>query len=163
MRGVNVSSAYFNMPSDLNAGKIRDGSTIWHRMGDVGYLDRDGGLYFCGRKVHVVPFEGDVYYSVPVENIFNRHPKVKRSALVALGKRGEPAIVVEPFSHYWPKDGDEREMFRRELLYLGSQDKISEKIKKVFFHQSFPVDARHNAKIYRDRLSVWATEEENRE
>lgn len=163
VRGTNVSNAYFNMPSDLNAGKIKDGTTVWHRMGDVGYLDRAGALYFCGRKVHVVHFEGTIYYSVPVETIFNRHPKVKRSALISLGKRGEAAIVVEPFSHYWPENGDDKDAFRRELLALGAEDPITAGIRKVFFHHSFPVDARHNAKIYRDRLGAWATEEENRE
>ena len=29
-------------------------------------------------------------------------------------------------------------------------------IRRFYFHPSFPVDARHNAKIFRDKLAVWA-------
>lgn len=161
VRGHNVSNAYYNITSALHAGKIRDGDVLWHRMGDVGYLNAQGQLYFCGRKVHEVRYEGRTYYSIPVESIVNRHPKVKRSALVSLGKRGEPAIVVEPLPHYWTEDADEQELFRREVLALTSQEPVSQVIRKVFFHRSFPVDARHNAKIYRDRLGVWASAQES--
>jgi acyl-coenzyme A synthetase/AMP-(fatty) acid ligase len=31
-----------------------DGDNTWHRMGDVGYIDDKGKLWFCGRKSHVV-------------------------------------------------------------------------------------------------------------
>jgi hypothetical protein len=30
-------------------------------------------------------------------------------------------------------------------------------IETILFHQGFPVDVRHNSKIFREKLSVWAT------
>jgi len=33
-------------------------------------------------------------------------------------------------------------------------------IRRFYFHHSFPVDARHNAKIFRDRLAIWAATQE---
>ena len=30
-------------------------------------------------------------------------------------------------------------------------------IRTILFHPSFPVDARHNAKIFREKLAEWAT------
>jgi hypothetical protein len=33
---------------------------------------------------------------------------------------------------------------------------VTASIRRFYFHPSFPVDARHNAKIFRDRLAVWA-------
>jgi len=35
---------------------------IWHRMGDCGYLDKEGRLWFCGRKAErVQTATGDVF------------------------------------------------------------------------------------------------------
>ena len=116
-------------------------------------------LYFCGRKGHRVQVENKTYFSIPTERIFNVHPKVRRSALVALKPRGEVAIVIEPQPQYWPSGSIERSAFTAELLALGEKSPITKDIKLFFFHRSFPVDARHNAKIFRDRLGTWASEQ----
>jgi nucleoside-diphosphate-sugar epimerase len=42
----------------------------------------------------------------------------------------------------------------RRLRDLGHD--VTAPITRFFFHPSFPVDARHNAKIFRDRLAAWA-------
>jgi hypothetical protein len=62
------------------------------------YLDAGGQLYFCGRKAHVVSTPDRTFHSVPVENVFNRHPQVRRSALIEVA--GGPALAIEPAS--WP-------------------------------------------------------------
>ena len=141
------------------ASKIKDEGTFWHRMGDLGYLDDKGALYFCGRKAHAVEYKGRNYYSVPVEKIFNTHPWVKRSALVKLTPSGEVAIVVEPNPQHWPEDAATRNKFLSELQSLGAAAPIAQGISRFFFHRSFPVDARHNAKIFRDRLGEWASKQ----
>lgn len=156
--GANVSEKYLNRPDATKQAKICDGKRIWHRSGDLGYLDRDGNLYLCGRKMHSVKVGTRCYYSLPVERIFNQHPKVKRSALVNLSNGQEAAIVVEPFPEHWPFDYQARQILRSELLELGRANNLTKQIEKIFFHRSFPVDARHNAKIFRDQLSKWATE-----
>jgi acyl-CoA synthetase (AMP-forming)/AMP-acid ligase II len=152
--GANVSRAYLNRPEATRASKIRDAAQIWHRMGDVGYLDARGKLYFCGRKMHVVKSPERVYCSDPVELIFNAHEKVRRSALVALNEGGhtKPAIVIEPHPQFWPESSETKEIFRRELKNLAAHSPLTAAIEKIFFHRSFPVDARHNAKIFRDKL-----------
>jgi len=30
---------------------------------------------------------------------------------------------------------------------------------EIFFHPRFPVDGRHNAKVFNDQLGVWASSE----
>ncbi|MBN8549404.1 MAG: alpha/beta fold hydrolase, partial [Deltaproteobacteria bacterium] len=52
--GKNVSRSYLNRPEATQRSKIADGDRLWHRMGDLGYLDAEGNLYFCGRQAHVV-------------------------------------------------------------------------------------------------------------
>ena len=47
----------------------------------------------------------------------------------------------------------------RELLEWGAQHAHTAAIKEVLFHQNFPVDIRHNSKIYREALAAWATRE----
>lgn len=157
VRGRNVSPAYFELPEATARTKIMDGASFWHRMGDVGYLDRAGNFYFCGRKAHAVKTAGRTYYSVPTERIFNRHPRVWRSALVALGPQPEAAIVVEPYPQDWPEQKEEKARFEAELRALAAADPLTAGIERFFFHRAFPVDGRHNAKIFRDQLGEWAS------
>ncbi len=96
------------------------------------------------------------FHSVPLEEIFNTLPKVRRSALVGIRASREPAIVVEPLPEHWPDTAQKEEEFRRELRALAQQSPLTASITQFFFHRSFPVDARHNAKIFREQLSEWA-------
>ena len=150
--GGTVSREYLARPDANAASKVRDGGRLWHRMGDMGYLDAAGQLYFCGRRAHVVTTHERVFHSVPVENVFNRHPAVSRTALVSVA--GMPALAVEPRSRQLGPEG--RRKLAAELRAIGHRDPVTAAIRRFYFHPSFPVDARHNAKIFRDRLAVWA-------
>ncbi|MEQ8762581.1 MAG: fatty acid CoA ligase family protein [Planctomycetota bacterium] len=133
---------------DLGTGRRRHR----HRMGDLGYLDDAGQLWFCGRKAHRVETESGRLYTICLERIFDAHPAVRRSALVGVGKRGEqrPVLCVE-----LEKDGSE-EAVRRELLEMARMHETTREVKDILFHKGFPVDIRHNAKIFREKLAVWA-------
>lgn len=154
--GPNISLNYYKNPEADIKGKIDFEGKLWHRMGDLGYLDKNGGLYFCGRRAHSVNAPSGMYYSIPTEMIFNELPKVKRSALVDLGEGQEPGVVIEPYPEHFPNSDEQRREFLKELEELGRSNLLTSKIRWYFFHPSFPVDARHNAKIYRDILGVWA-------
>ncbi|MCB0317479.1 MAG: alpha/beta fold hydrolase [Bdellovibrionales bacterium] len=159
VKGENVSPEYFELNSAMQAAKIIDGNSFWHRMGDMGYLDSDGRLYFCGRKAHVIKTKEKTFYSVPAEKVFNQHDKVARSALIGL-ETGEAAIVIEPLPQFWPETDETKQTLANTLRILGKNFKASQGIEKVYYHRSFPVDARHNAKIFRDRLAEWAKSEQ---
>ena len=47
----------------------------------------------------------------------------------------------------------------RELLDIAKQHDHTSRIETVLYHASFPVDVRHNAKIFREKLAVWAQEQ----
>jgi acyl-coenzyme A synthetase/AMP-(fatty) acid ligase len=123
-------------------------------MGDVGWLDDDGNLWFLGRKVHRVETEKNTYFSIQMEAIFNQHPKVKRSALVKIieGSNVVPGLVIER------KDGSTKldESFFRELMTMKDTTEFTKEIKHFFVYKNFPVDVRHNIKIDRVKLSNWA-------
>ncbi len=62
-------------------------------MGDVGYFDEQGRLWYCGRKSHRVVTQDGVLFTEQIEGIFNAHPLVYRTALV--GVQGKPVLWVE--------------------------------------------------------------------
>lgn len=155
--GENCSPEYLNRPDANRLGKIVDPRRgFWHRMGDLGYLDTEGELYYCGRKSHSVYTAERAFHSVPVEEIFNQVPKVRRTALVGIKAGREPALVVEPLPEFWPETEAQEEVFKRELRELALKSPLTASITTFFFHRSFPVDARHNAKIFREQLQEWA-------
>jgi acyl-coenzyme A synthetase/AMP-(fatty) acid ligase len=98
-------------------------------------------------------------FTIACEAIFNRHPAVFRSALVGIGAAGNqmPAIVVEPFPDRWPHGRDQREKLEAELRELGQSAEHTANIRHILLHKSLPVDVRHNVKINREQLSIWAT------
>jgi acyl-CoA synthetase (AMP-forming)/AMP-acid ligase II len=155
VRGPVVTRAYDRLESQTAAAKIADTDGFWHRMGDLGYLDREGRFWFCGRKAERVrTARGDLYTDC-CEAIFNRHPDVFRSALIGLGRPGEalPAIVVEPEKGKYPRGKSARTRFVAELGALARSEPHTTVIETFFFHRGFPVDVRHNAKIHRLTLA----------
>lgn len=155
--GENCSPEYFGRADANRLGKIADTHRgFWHRMGDLGYLDSEGNLYYCGRKSHSVYTAERAFHSVPIEEIFNDLPKVRRTALIGIKMGREPALVVEPLPEHWPETHAQQEAFRNELRALAIQSSLTASISSFFFHRSFPVDARHNAKIFREQLQEWA-------
>ena len=150
VKGPQVSSEYRGLPEANASSKIRDDEGFWHRMGDLGYLDDEGRLWFLGRKSHrVICSDGALVFPVALEGVFNTHPGVFRSAVVEL--EGEPVLVVELES------GFDRDI-EAALLELARAHEATGRVKRVFFHPGFPVDRRHNAKIHRLQLRDWVAE-----
>jgi acyl-CoA synthetase (AMP-forming)/AMP-acid ligase II len=157
--GPSVTKAYDSLPEATAAAKIQQGgSTTWHRMGDAGYLDATGRLWFCGRVIERVLTADGPLYTEQVEPIFNAHPDVRRTALIGLGEPGRqrPAIVVEPRSRECVGTPSLRRKLVRELRALGAAHPQTDRIRLAFLHPAFPVDVRHNAKIHRLTLAKWA-------
>ncbi len=151
--GPTVSVGYHHHVGEAQ-NKFHDGAVLWHRMGDVGYFDSEGHLYFCGRAAHVVSTPSGAKYPIPLERIFNQHPRVARSALIPF--RDGAAMVIEPLQGCFPRTAKERGLFTSELQSCIASVPEASEIKAILFHPSFPVDGRHNAKIFRDQLAEWA-------
>jgi len=157
--GEVVTREYADQPRATALAKLRQDDKIWHRMGDLGYLDERGRLWFCGRKAHRVITASGTLCTVPCEAVFNEHADVFRSALVGVGPAGRqrPVIVVEPEANRFPS-GRRAAAFRQELLALARANERTREIGDVLFHRSLPVDVRHNAKINRELLACRAAE-----
>jgi len=163
VRSPAVTREYFRRREPTAAAKIPDGETFWHRIGDVGYLDADGLLWFCGRKAHVVYTADGPMYSVCCEGIFETSVLIFRAALIGIGERGRqmPVLVIEPYY------GDQGEISAQALTIvtptviehassLARSSPLTENIEKFLLINAMPVDTRHNVKINREALAVWA-------
>ena len=135
--------------------KIHDGEHVWHRIGDVGYLDDRGRFWYCGRKSHLIETSAGTLYTECCEAVFNAHPDVRRTALVGVGPRGgqTPAVVYEPLT---PKV--DHESVSRQLSEIAARFAHTREIRHFLPYSPFPVDVRHNAKINREQLAVVAAQ-----
>ena len=152
--GPMVTTRYIVRADQDALHKVVDGDEVWHRMGDVGYLDSSDRFWFCGRKAHRVTNGRRTWFTVPCESIFNNHPRVYRSALVPRGPRGKqtPVIVVEPYQGF-PAAG--RKQLTDELLDLAARNPLTRRIEEIIISdRPLPVDIRHNSKIFREKLAA---------
>jgi acyl-CoA synthetase (AMP-forming)/AMP-acid ligase II len=95
--GSSITREYFGLPRANALAKIVEGDTVWHRIGDLGYFDEHGRLWFCGRKNHRVRTPGGTLFSECIEPVVNRHPAVARCALIGVGPPAAqtPFLIVE--------------------------------------------------------------------
>lgn len=158
--GPQVTPAYFEMDEETRNAKIIHQDKLWHRMGDLGWIDEENNLWFLGRKTHRVETPMGTYYSIQMESIFNQHPKIKRTALVKLiiNNVARPAIIVERHDRKTRMS----ESFLKELLVLKENEPFTKDVQHFFLHGGFPVDVRHNIKIDRIKLTQWAQEQFSR-
>ena len=152
----NVSKEYWNRPEATQLAKILSAAgEVGHRTGDVGSIDAMGRVWFCGRKSHRVVTQSETLFSVACEGVFNQHPRVRRTALVGMGvapnsdprcvsrwRTMERSIDLRSSASCWPS-----------AQHAPRRDNVE----TILFHHRFPVDIRHNAKIFRERLAAWAS------
>jgi len=165
--GPQVTREYFEMPAQTAGAKILarvgDNVTLLHRLGDMGYFDEQGRLWFCGRKAHrVIRHDGVIFYSVCIEAIFNAALELTgssdaglRSALVGIKRSGKlfPAIVIQALKADAPP-------FHASFEKTCLADPNLREVPDIFwYNREFPTDIRHNAKIDREALGRWAQKE----
>ncbi|MCB9638558.1 MAG: AMP-binding protein [Myxococcales bacterium] len=157
VKGPMATRQYLHNPKGTELAKIPDGDSFWHRMGDLGYLDEQGRVWFCGRKAHRIETKKGPMFTIPCETIFQGHPQVFRAALVGLGQRPSqtPVICIEPHDSN-DTHGDRWFALEAELKQLALQHEQTKDIRIFLPNKSFPVDIRHNSKIFREKLTIWA-------
>jgi acyl-CoA synthetase (AMP-forming)/AMP-acid ligase II len=154
VQGPQVTRSYYHRPEADKLAKI---GGFFHRMGDLGRQDETGRIWFCGRKAHRVETASGLLFTIPIEAVFNTHPAVFRSALVGVGLKSsqQPVICIELEQGI----STSQDQLCSELLALAAGHPHTSSINTILFHPSFPVDIRHNAKIFREKLAVWAKEQ----
>ncbi|MBX9622236.1 MAG: AMP-binding protein, partial [Gemmataceae bacterium] len=162
-RGPVVTKKYFNRPEATKLAKLRDPSgAVMHRMGDVGYRDEAGRLWFCGRKSQRVVTPWGALFTDMAEPVFNTVKGVTRTALVGVTRDGVtvPVLCVETGTdRVGPSDPGVRADLESRLRAAGGTAGHTRRVETFLFYPwavGFPVDVRHNAKINREKLARWA-------
>lgn len=148
--GSVVSRRYHDLDAKTLEAKIFEGDTVWHRLGDTGRVDPTGKLWLYGRMSHVCEYKGTSFYSLAEEGLFQRLEHITRCALINVSVAGERvlALVLEKHASM-PAD--------IEAIVSAFAREKQRPIERIFLYpESFPVDARHNAKIDRAALAHWA-------
>ena len=167
--GPQISPQYVTRLDANATGKIAD-SQIWHRMGDVGYLDDQDRFWFCGRMAHRVVGKDKTWFSIPTEAIFLQSELVNRAALVGVPEENAPAdapvrvpvMIIEPKDPSVCSSASQTEELIDKMRELAKTSPLTQDITLFLVHPSFPVDIRHNAKIFREKLAIWAQKVLNR-
>jgi acyl-coenzyme A synthetase/AMP-(fatty) acid ligase len=125
----------------------------WHRSGDVGRFDSDGRLWIEGRIVHVITTDAGPVTPIGLEHAIAALDDVELAAVVGVGPVGTQQVIVVLSC----VSGNRRPGLADE----GLSDRVREvagaiDIAAVFVVPSLPVDRRHNSKIDRTRIAVWA-------
>jgi acyl-CoA synthetase (AMP-forming)/AMP-acid ligase II len=131
---------------------------VWHRMGDVGYLDPSDRFWFCGRKSHRVRTSRGPIFTEPIEAVLNTHPSVYRSALVPRGTSPDQkaVVIIEPWPEHRKDVQANLEIHQQQWQALISRFHPSLDIESfVVYPKRLPTDIRHNSKIFREELTDW--------
>lgn len=157
--GPSTTQSYFNREQATQKAKIKGpNNQVYHRMGDVGYMDTQGRLWFCGRMTQRVETESGPMFTDQCESVFNAMQGIGRTALIGLGEKGqqEPVLIVERSSMRTNMSEPE---LASALLHHARSHALTRNIERFLFYKDFPVDIRHNAKIRREILREWAAKQ----
>ena len=162
VRGPVVTAEYFGRPKATEFAKMHDErGRPWHRMGDVGYFDKRGRLWYCGRKSHRVVTPSGTLFTEQIEPVFNTVPGILRTALVGANRDGVTyPVVCYELGGFGPAANRPEREIDRDLREVGQRHEHTRPI-EVFleYPRDFPVDVRHNSKIFREKLARWVDTE----
>lgn len=137
--GEHVLKTYLNGIGD-NEIKLKIDSDIWHRTGDLGYVDDTGRLWLLGRAKAEILSGDKKIYPFSIETMLSFEKDIRRTAIVS--KKGKILLFIEI---YYTDDKEEQSRISEKL-----EEKIEElgiNADKVIFIDEISVDKRHNGKI----------------
>jgi acyl-CoA synthetase (AMP-forming)/AMP-acid ligase II len=152
--GEHVCRDYYNDPLAFERAKILDPQgVVWHRTGDVGYLDARGNLWLVGRVHNAIIRGGEYYFPVKAEVIMKRLPWVKQAAYLGIADEtlGEKVIgVVAPQDPALLADQAQCAAHRQEIERLMAKNQLP--VDGIIFREQILMDPRHNSKVEYDVL-----------
>jgi acyl-CoA synthetase (AMP-forming)/AMP-acid ligase II len=130
VHGDHVLRGYLNGVGDAET-KFTVSGALWHRTGDLGWVDHAGRLWLMGRASAAIRDDRGVLYPFAIELAARQIPGVRRAALVAV--QGQRVLALEANAP------GIAEAVRSKLQWA--------RLDAIRILRSIPMDKRHNAKV----------------
>jgi long-chain acyl-CoA synthetase len=133
IKGPQIMEGYWNS-AELTSAALRNG---WLYTGDLARMDQDGFFYIVDRKDDLIISSGFNVYPSQVEEVLEKHPKVKDVAVIGTPDRNKGQAIVAVIALKEGMQGDKEEF----LTYC--KDKMPEYRvpKTILFREAIPKNA----------------------
>ncbi len=146
--GDHVCRDYYNNTEAFKSTKIQDDQDrVWHRTGDLAYIDENKNLWIVGRTNNAIERAGKYYFPVRAEVLLKRLDFTHRCAFLGASdsELGQATYVaIELKSELDPKTFD-FEKARAEINLIFNKNKIP--VDYIKFVKQIPMDPRHHSKV----------------
>lgn len=145
--GDHVCREYYNNPEAFVSTKILDSENrVWHRTGDLGYLDPQKQLWIVGRVNNAIERLGQYHFPVRAEVLLKRMPFSERAAFLGIPdpEKGEAtwAVIELKTTNQDPSLFPE---YKKEIIRIFEKNQIP--VDQIAFVKSVPMDPRHHSKV----------------
>ncbi len=105
VRGCTTFKGYWNNPEATQKAIVEG----WVHTGDIATMDKDGYIYILDRMKDMINRGGEKIWSLEVENVLYRNPKVLEAAVVGVsdpifGEEVKAVIVLRPGEQATPEE-----------------------------------------------------------
>lgn len=135
--GPTVMLGYYNNEKETNdALRIHKDGNIWLHSGDIGYMDKDGYIFYKQRLKRMIITSGYNVYPAQIEEVLETHPGVLDSTVIGVP---HPYKVEVAKAYIVLKPGFKESKVKRELEELCTQNLAKYSIPKEWeFRKSLP-------------------------
>jgi acyl-CoA synthetase (AMP-forming)/AMP-acid ligase II/pimeloyl-ACP methyl ester carboxylesterase len=156
--GDHVCREYYNNPEAFKSTKIMDDQNrVWHRTGDLAYIDGKKDLWIVGRVNNAIERAGAYYFPVRAEVLLKRLNFVYRCAFLGVpdAKLGQATYAVVELPADTDKGTFDFAAARAEVQRVFAKNSIP--VDQIKFVHKVPMDPRHHSKVeykaLRDQLN----------
>ena len=147
--GEHVCEKYFNNEEAFFRAKIKDKQNIiWHRTGDLGFVDQYKNWWIVGRVHNAINRDHKYYFPVRAEIILKKFPFVNKAAFLGIP---DSKLIEKTFAVFTTnKDHDDIDTYKIEIKRV--MEKNGFVIDEVVHIDEIPMDPRHHSKVEYDIL-----------
>jgi acyl-CoA synthetase (AMP-forming)/AMP-acid ligase II len=149
--GPHVCKNYYNDPGAFKKTKIKENDgTVWHRTGDVGYMDENDNLWLVGRVHNMITRKNEQLFPVEAELTLKSLDFVRQAAFLGLPDEalGEKAVAVISLA----KKADRN---KKDYYIQDAKENLLKKqipVDELKIVDEIPLDARHHSKVEYNKL-----------
>lgn len=146
--GDHVCRDYYNNPDAFKTTKILDPQgRVWHRTGDLAYIDAEKNLWIVGRVNNAIERAGKYFFPVRAEVLLKRMSFTYRCAFLGMEHKdlGQATYAAIELKSDIDKASFDFEKAKKQIRAIFEKNKIP--VDEIKFVQSIPMDPRHHSKV----------------